>query len=152
MTDLSVLPELAVEQFLGQGLYCSEAILKVYNDALGIGLNDAGLRMATGFGAGLGGAKCSCGSLTGAVLVASALQGRTSPQETETQVFETVSQLHDRFKARFKAICCRSLTRGVEWGSPEHGPFCAQYVRGAAEILNELLTEHGPKATEGTGA
>jgi len=37
--------------------------------------------MATGFGAGLGAAKCCCGSLTGAVMVLSAVKGRTTKEE-----------------------------------------------------------------------
>ncbi|HMA97408.1 MAG TPA: C-GCAxxG-C-C family protein [Polyangiaceae bacterium] len=141
MNHLSQLPDLAVEQFLNRGLYCSEAILQVYNAGIPLGLDQSALRMATAFGTGLGGARCCCGSLTGAVLVLSALKGRTSGQESEADVFSLANRMHDRFRDQFGTTCCRVLTRGVEWGSPEHPQFCAKYVRGASQILNELLGE-----------
>lgn len=139
MVDSCSLPERAVQEFLTNGLYCSEAILKVYNQALGLGLNEAGLRMATAFGAGLGGSKCLCGSLSGAVMVLSALRGRTDGQQTEELVFEQTRWLHDRFRERFKGTCCRVLTKEVDWGTPQHHEYCARYVRGAAESLDALL-------------
>jgi C_GCAxxG_C_C family probable redox protein len=122
-----------------KGLYCSEAILQTYNKYLNLGLDEKALKMATGFGAGLGTAKCVCGSLTGAILVISALKGRVNPSENEKEVFELTKMLHDRFKDRFKATCCRVLTRDVEWGTPGHIEFCSHYVHGTVEILEEIL-------------
>jgi C_GCAxxG_C_C family probable redox protein len=102
------------------GLYCSEAILQVFNKELDLGLNDAAIKMATGFGAGLGASKCSCGSLTGAVMVLSAVKGRTSINDNVDEVFSLTQELHDKFKQKYKAICCRVLTKSVKWGAPEH--------------------------------
>ena len=133
--------EEAVELFEG-GLYCSEAILQTYNSRLRLGLNDAALRMATAFGAGLGGSRCLCGALSGAVLVASAIKGRTTAGESEGGLFELTQQLHDRFRGRFNATCCRTLTRPVEWGTAEHHLYCNRFVKGAVEILAELLVEN----------
>jgi C_GCAxxG_C_C family probable redox protein len=138
--DLSV-AEQAVEEFKN-GLFCSEAILQVCNKNMNLGLSDSAIKMATGFGAGLGGAKCCCGSLTGAVLVLSAIKGRESVNESVDEVFKLTNELHDRFKERFRATCCRVLTKTVEWGAPEHHQLCEKYVRGAVEILYDLLTEN----------
>lgn len=121
------------------GFYCSEAILQTYNRHLNLGLNETALRMASGFGAGLGTARCTCGSLTGAVLVLGALKGRVNNNESEKEVFELTKELHDRFKEKFKATCCRVLTRDVEWGTPEHHEFCDRFVYGAVEILEDVL-------------
>ena len=128
----------AVELFKS-GLYCSEAILQVFNKHLNLRLNDAAIKMATGFGAGLGASKCSCGSLTGAVLVLSAVKGRTSIEDSVDEVFALTQELHDRFKERYKATCCRVLTKPVEWGAPEHHQYCEQFVSGAVEILVDIL-------------
>ncbi|MDF2923927.1 MAG: hypothetical protein K0R57_2841 [Paenibacillaceae bacterium] len=136
----------AIEQFKG-GLFCSEAILQVFNEELNLGLNDAAIRMATGFGAGLGASKCSCGSITGAVLVLSALKGRTKKEESVDEVFALTQELHDEFKKRYKATCCRVLTRPVKWGEPEHHQYCEQFVGGAVEILVDIL-ERGNKEKE----
>ena len=131
----------AVELFR-RGFYCSEAILQTYNRHLNLGLNNTALRMASGFGAGLGAAKCTCGSLTGAVLVIGALKGRVKASKSESEVFKLTKELHDRFKEKFKATCCRILTREVEWGTPEHHEFCTRYVYGTVEILEEILRQN----------
>lgn len=121
------------------GLFCSEAILQVYNQHLNLGLNDAAIKMSTAFGAGLGASKCCCGSLTGAVLVLSTIKGRTSTQEDVGELFDLTRELHDRFKQRFKTTCCRALTNALEWGKPEHHQYCERFVHGAAEILTDIL-------------
>jgi C_GCAxxG_C_C family probable redox protein len=124
------------------GLYCSEAILQVFNKHLNLELNDAAIKMATGFGAGLGASKCSCGSLTGAVLVLSAVKGRTSTDETVDEIFTLTQELHDRFKEKYKATCCRVLTKPVEWGAPDHHQYCQKFVAGAVEILVDILEKN----------
>jgi C_GCAxxG_C_C family probable redox protein len=124
------------------GLYCSEAILKAFNDHYKLGLDDKALKIATGFGAGLGASKCACGSVTGAAMVLSAVAGRTLSNESEEVVFQTTALLHDRFKAKYKAICCRSLTKSVEWGSAAHKTYCERLVWDAAALADQLLNEH----------
>lgn len=129
------------------GLYCSEAILQVFNKELNLGLNDTAIKMATGFGAGLGASKCCCGSLTGAVLVLSAVKGRTSIEGNVDEVFTLTQELHDRFKEKFNATCCRILTKSVKWGEPEHHKNCEQFVGGAVEILVDILEKSSKKNT-----
>jgi C_GCAxxG_C_C family probable redox protein len=133
-----ILAEQSVELFKS-GLYSSEAILQVFNEHLNLGLSDTAIKMSTGFGAGLGTSKCCCGSLTGTIMVLSAIKGRTSAQESVDEVFALTQVLHDRFKQRFKATCCRVLTKDLEWGTPEHHKHCEQLVYGAVEILVEIL-------------
>ncbi len=122
-----------------EGLYCSEAILQVFNSELNLGLNENALKMATGFGAGIGASKCSCGSLTGAVMVLSAVKGRTSNEQKVDEVFSLTQELHDKFKEKYKATCCRVLTKPVEWGAAEHHQYCEKFVGGAVEILYDIL-------------
>jgi C_GCAxxG_C_C family probable redox protein len=137
----SLVVESAVNYFK-DGLYCSEAILKAFNEHYKLGLTDEFLKIATGFGAGLGASKCCCGSLTGGIMVLSLVTGRSSVGESETPAFDTVSALHDRFRRTFGATCCRVLTRPVEWGSPEHHEYCVQFVRGASEMTEDILREN----------
>jgi len=141
MPEKNNLAEQATELFKG-GLYCSEAILQVFNKYLDLGLNDSAVKMATGFGSGLGAAKCCCGSLTGAIMVLSAVKGRVSNNENVDEVFTLTRELHDRFKKRYKATCCRLLTKNVNWGTPEHHQHCEKYVNGAVEILIEILEKN----------
>ena len=139
-SDIKNCVDTAVSYF-ENGLYCSEAILKAFNEHYQIGLGEQALRMATGFGAGLGASKCCCGSLTGGVMVLSAVAGRTSADESETPAFEAVAALHDWFKKKFGATCCRVLTKKVEWGAPEHHEYCIRFVRGASEFTQTILAE-----------
>jgi C_GCAxxG_C_C family probable redox protein len=129
------------------GFYCSEAILHVFNEELNLGLNDAAIKMSTGFGAGLGASKCCCGSLTGAVLVLSAVKGRTSTEKDVDEVFILTQELHDKFKQRFRATCCRILTQSVKWGQPEHHKNCEKFVGGAVEILVDILNKSSKIST-----
>lgn len=128
------------------GLYCSEAILQVFNKHLNLGLNDTAIKMATGFGAGLGASKCCCGSLTGALLVLSAVKGRISTDDTVDEIFSLTQELHDRFKQKYKATCCRVLTKSFEWGAPEHHKYCEQFVGGAVEILVDILEKNNEES------
>lgn len=129
-------------EYFRNGLYCSEAILKAFNEHYKLGLTDEFLKIATGFGAGLGASKCCCGSLTGGVMVLSLVTGRSSKEESETQAFDVVNALHDRFKKTFGATCCRVLTKPVEWGTPEHHEYCVRFVRGASEMTEDILREN----------
>lgn len=122
-------------------LYCSEAILKAFKEHYDLGLPDQFLKIATSFGVGLGASKCCCGSLTGGILVLSLITGRTSADESEGPAFEAAADLHDDFKGRFKATCCRVLTKPIEWGTPEHHKYCEQFVSGAAETTAKILAE-----------
>lgn len=135
----------AIDLFKG-GLYCSEAILQVFNKELNLGLNDTAIKMATGFGAGLGASKCCCGSLTGAVMVLSAIKGRTTIDDNVDEVFSLTQELHDKFKQKYKATCCRALTKSVEWGAPEHHQHCEQFVGGAVEILVDILENNNKES------
>jgi len=126
-------------KFVRNGYYCSEAILHVFNKELNLELNDNALKMATGLGAGIGGSKCCCGSLTGAVMVLSAVKGRTSNTEDINEISSLAQEMHDKFKERFKSTCCRVLTKPVEWATAEHFQFCEKYVGGAVDILYDIL-------------
>lgn len=123
------------------GLFCSEAIVQAFDRHLRLGLPEEVHKVATVFGAGFGGAKCSCGSLTGALIIAGALKGRTNAATPIDDVFPLAAALHDRFRERFGVVCCRVLTKGQQWGTPAHHQYCERYVVGAAEILRDLLAE-----------
>ena len=145
--------ERAVTEFRS-GLYCSEAVLKVFNDRHGLGLPpraaphrdrlrggtrrvEVPVRVADGRGDGA--------------------QPRTRPdrrpRSPRAECFAAVSELHDRFKDAFRATCCRALTRPVEWGSDEHHAYCERFVREATTIAEEILlrSRQGQQAAAAAG-
>ncbi|MCX7745369.1 MAG: C-GCAxxG-C-C family protein [Clostridia bacterium] len=128
-------------QYFKNGLYCSEAILKAFNDNYNLGLTAEVLKIATAFGVGLGASKCCCGSLTGGTMVLSLLFGRSSAHIPETEAFDAASRFHDEFKKEFGAACCRVLTKPIQWGTPEHHKYCEQFVGKAAELTAKMIAE-----------
>lgn len=133
-------PEAALSAFQG-GFYCSEAILKTFNQHYQLGLTEDHLRLATGFGTGLGGARCCCGCLTSGVAILSLVAGRSQVEASAEPALQAAAELHHRFKKQFKATCCRVLTRRVLWGSPGHHRHCEQYVQGASVLIEQILGE-----------
>ena len=143
-------------RYFQNGLYCSEAILRGFNEAYDLGFPPEQYKIATAFGSGLGESGCSCGAVTGGIMVLSLIAGRNHNYESERVSFTAVNELHDRFKAAHKALCCRVLTRNVEWNSAEHKLCCEGLVQHVAELteeiiqrdLKEYLPENGGKALE----
>ena len=47
-----------------------------------------------------------------------------------------------KFTDKYKATCCRVLSRGFEMGSPERKQHCSNMVYDSCEILENLLIEN----------
>ena len=134
----SGVPELAVKYYRS-GLYCSEAILRAFNEVYGLGLPENAYKISTGFGAGLSKSGCICGTVAAAAMVMGLAAGRNKSYESESIVFLSVNKIHDRFKEEHKALCCRVLTRSVVWGSSGHRKQCERFVYDTAEWTEEIL-------------
>lgn len=121
------------------GLYCSEALLRAFNEVYDLGLPENGYKMATGFGSGMAETGCACGAVTACVMVLGLVAGRTNSSESEAEVFEAVKILHAEFKTAYKSVCCRILTKQLEWGSKAHTAQCENIVLTAATITERLI-------------
>lgn len=143
-------------RYFQNGLYCSEAILRGFNEAYDLGFPPEQYKISTPFGSGLGESGCSCGAVTGAAMVLGLIAGRTHNYESERLSFTVVNELHNRFKQLHRSMCCRVLTKDVEWNSAEHKFRCEELVLHASEIaediiqkeLKEYLPENGGKELE----
>lgn len=133
-----------------QGYNCAQAVAGAF--ALEMGLTeDAVLRMASGFGGGLGGLRMTCGAVSGMALVYSALRGYDDPEDMEAKktVYGDVKRLCAQFDSRFGTLICRELlARNPDWiqtarqeGQPEYcitRP-CCRYVEACAALLCDEL-------------
>ena len=126
-------------RYFRNGLYCSEAVLKAFNEVYNLGYSEDDYKISTGFGSGLSESGCCCGTVAGCVMVLGLVAGRTKNYESERVVFTATRELHDRFREKHKALCCRVLTKNVKWNSAEHKIQCEQYVLDATMITDELL-------------
>ena len=138
----------AVERF-SSGLNCSQAVLGAFAEEYGLDVELA-LKVACGFGGGMGRTGGACGAVTGAVMVLGLAQTGPEPREpaAKVRVYGLVQSFLEQFAERHGATECRELL-GCDIGTVEgyqqaagRGLFqsqCPQYVRDAAEILEEML-------------
>jgi C_GCAxxG_C_C family probable redox protein len=119
---------------------CSEAILNTFNEGIGLGLNEAAIKMSTPM-AGYG-ARCCCGALNGSVMVIGALSGRASDNTELGDFLDSLKyskEMHQKFSQEFGAACCRVITNKQDFGSPEHMENCRHLVEKTAGILVDVI-------------
>lgn len=123
--------ELACEYF-NNGYSCSESVVKAFSDA-GM-ISEELIGVATSFSAGMS-SGCLCGAVAGSQMVIGALHGKDKDNTARALAKEFI----DRFKAEKKATCCKFLSIGYEFSSPERKAKCTELVKLCTEILKELL-------------
>jgi len=140
----------AVEKFLA-GYACSQAILAAFAPELDLDESMA-CKLGAGFGGGFGRLGFTCGAVSGAVAVLGLAlsNGVGSDGSNRERVYMAVQEFCRRFAVRCGGLDCRSLI-GREIATPEafaaarqtnvFRTICPNFVRTAAEILEELLRE-----------
>lgn len=123
-----------------EGLNCAESIVKAFNELCDNSMSPEIIKMATGFGGGLGHAGCLCGALAGSTMVLGILKGRALATESRDPAYELSKEFHHRFNAEFGATCCRALNP-YEFDSPEHLRRCLKLTGGTGKLLMEFLLE-----------
>jgi C_GCAxxG_C_C family probable redox protein len=141
--------EIAISKFLG-GFNCAQSVLYSFCDDLQIDKNTA-LKLACGFGAGMGRKEEVCGAVTGGIMVIGAKYGRDEKGErasTET-TYEKTRELMDCFAQKHGSFICRKLLEGCDLTTNEGqkqfkekdllNRTCAPCVKSVVEILEKLL-------------
>ena len=134
-----------------EGFSCAQALLAVYGPELGMDRETA-LKVAGGFGGGMGRMAGTCGAVTGAYMVIGLVHSMTKKGDLQQKElsYETIREFAEKFKGRNGTLVCRELM-GVDVSTPEGfaeskekkiaRTVCPKYVRDAAEILEEMLAE-----------
>jgi len=132
-----------------EGCSCSQSILATYAPLFGLD-REMALKVAAGFGGGMGRMADTCGAVTGAFMVLGLKWGGAIPADAETRekVYGLVRELVAEFKARNGSILCRDLL-GCDISSPDGlraarkrkllSTVCPKMVQDAAEMLEKLL-------------
>ncbi len=135
----------------GKGCNCAQAVLCVFAGDLGLEEQTA-LRIATGFGGGMGRMGSTCGAVTGAYMVLGLARGMRDPEEKSRKdaTYTLVREFADRFREKNGATGCRELL-GVDLGTPEglrqahernlFSTRCNQLIRDAVTVLQGVLKE-----------
>jgi len=151
MIDAQAKAARARELFL-EGYNCAQAIAGAYASELGMEEKRA-VRLASGFGAGIGGMRGVCGALSGMMLVYGFVRGydEAVDMEGKKRLYASEQAMAKRFTDTFEALHCRELLRraGIEATStpsertPEYYKKrpCVRYIEACARILADALNE-----------
>jgi C_GCAxxG_C_C family probable redox protein len=136
--------------FRTRQLDCAEAVLCTLNQGLGGGLPPSlAVRIASGLTEGIGGAGCTCGALSGAVVGLGLFLGRNGPGLRNGRLVRTASRrLHDAFRDRFGATCCRVLTLSKNGGALRNLKHCSGQTEAAAEAAARIILELRPELAQ----
>ena len=138
------------------GYNCSETVFEAVLGELDLDLPPEALRLATGFGGGLGLYGDSCGAITGAILAVGAVHGRRNLPEGEDKevvaakskeqfygrpgLYRMFNQIPNRIGEKYGATLCRELTKKWQndWLCREHALSCREIMMDAAGIAAEM--------------
>ena len=140
--------EKAVSSFRGD-FNCAQSILSSYATQYGLD-RDIALRLAAGFGGGMGRLQNTCGAVSGAFMVIGLRYGMGKNGDTEARekIYQVIREFSNRFQEIHGSIICKELL-GCDINTPEGKNYydqndffekkCFQYVKDSAMILEDLL-------------
>ena len=129
--------QMATDNFKN-GFSCSESIAKA---AVDLGLADENLiNIATSFSGGMG-SGCLCGAIAGSQMVLGYLFGKNKSNIARALAKEFIEE----FKKSHTATCCRVLTAGFDFHSPERKNHCVNMVADCAMILDKIVEREKTK-------
>jgi C_GCAxxG_C_C family probable redox protein len=132
-----------------EGFSCSQAILSAFAEGTTLD-RDTALKVAAGFGGGMGRMAQTCGAVTGAYLVIGLKHGatRAGDRAARDRTYELVREFTRRFKACHGSVVCKDLL-GCDISTPDGfkraqdggliSTICTKLVRDAAEILEAMV-------------
>lgn len=151
MESMSTHSEKAVSLFK-QGYNCAQAVFAAFSDVTGLPEQTA-LKVSASFGGGVAHMREVCGAVSGMCMVTGMLYGFEDPKNpsAKTEHYKLVQRLIGQFRERNGSIVCRQLLGlAPEFRNPEplteeqkkKAPHsCLNMIAGAAEILDNFLTE-----------
>ncbi len=131
------------------GFNCSQAILSTYGTDFGID-RDIALKLATGFGGGMGRMGETCGAVSGAFMVIGLKYGKfiKDDDDKREKTYELVKEFRRRFEEKNGTTVCKNLLNcdimkdSELIRAREAGLFktiCPKMIADAAEILEEII-------------
>lgn len=119
------------QELFKSGYNCSQAVLAVFCEELGLDLETA-MKISSSFGGGMGRMKEVCGTVSAMFMVAGLAYNK--PDNNKAEQYKIVQELAQKFKDRNETIICRDLAKVP----------CPKLVADSVEIFEEYLKEHKP--------
>lgn len=137
------------KELFKQGYNCSQAVLGVFCEELGMDFETA-MKISCSFGGGMGRMREVCGTVSG-MFMAAGLAFSTIEPNAKIEQYKIVQELAKRFKEKNGSIICRELLEGVETStSPTPSERtetyykkrpCIDLVGDSVEMLEEFIAE-----------
>ncbi len=140
--------EKAISSFRGD-FNCAQSVLSSFATRYGLE-EDTALKLATGFGGGMGRMQNTCGTVSGAFMVIGLRygMGKTGDKEARDKTYEVVREFTNRFQKIHGSINCKELL-GCDISTLEGREYydqndffekkCLEYVKDSAKILEDIL-------------
>lgn len=116
---------------------CCQSVACAFADEAGI---DPQLLFcaAEGFGLGMGCMQCTCGALSGAILLAGLMNsdGNLENPATKASTYQLCKRLVTAFEQKAGSTVCKEL-KGIETGTVLHS--CPDCIKDGVEIVQEIL-------------
>lgn len=124
-------------EYYKSGFSCAESIVM---EAIELGLCDESmLCAATPFSGGLS-SGCLCGAISGSQIVIGMIFGKNNKYGNEVIAKKKAQEFITRFKEKYPATCCRVISRGFEFNSPERKQNCMEVVEYCSKLLKEAIS------------
>ncbi|HHW30281.1 MAG TPA: C_GCAxxG_C_C family protein [Clostridiaceae bacterium] len=131
-----MLKDLIIQDFgKKEDLNCAEKILQGANIVYSLGLDKESLKLASGFGGGMG-IEDKCGALTAAIMVLGKMFVSDRAHESD-RIKRLTRKLFAEFNKEMSSIDCAPLKKNYR--SEKYG--CKVIIVKAAEILDRLIEE-----------
>ena len=135
--------------YYSKGFNCAQSVIVSFADILNVN-EETVLRMASGFGGGMGRMQQTCGAVTGAFMVIGFLRGKYKDGDDEAN--EITNHLIQKFSHKFAethgSINCKALINydlnteeGMEQANKADvfNKKCSNFVKLAVDLLEEIL-------------
>lgn len=135
------------------GLNCSECVMTAFLNNFDTGLPKEVVKLATGFGGGMGHTKNTCGAITGAVMALSAMVGREDPMAKETMaervaelqqdIYPVVGKMVNEIKDEYGTLICSELSDPHgEWEGKARKKNCMAMITYCAGLAAKYAEEY----------
>ena len=125
--------------YFSADMNCAESILRAANIIYSLGIDEHGLRTASGFGGGMGVGHV-CGAVSGCIMAAGMLFVRERAHESEN-LHDFTADFIERVNNHFNSLLCNDI-KNLHYHK-ELG--CSQVVYETAELFWNLVSENSDK-------
>ena len=122
---------------------CSEAVVDSIRNNIDPGMPTEMVSAASGFAIGVGGSKCMCGAVSGAIICLGYFFGRihpttiTDPKSQKCMVL--AYELQESFRKKHKVLCCHVHVKGMDIASDERKEQCMGFAGEMAAKTAEIV-------------